>query len=180
MRAPSQGAFTLDLRMTLRNSSSRRLLASAAAVLCAVALPGFAQVDASKSTVVATSKQMNVPVDGAFRKFTAQVAFDPAKPTAGSTNLSVDMSSYDLGDAEYNKQVRGKEWFDSTTFPKATFVSTEIAPAGGNQYMFTGKRTIKVKSHTFTVPVSITQQGSTQTFDGSLPITRTQYDIVSG
>ncbi|MGF7001293.1 polyisoprenoid-binding protein YceI [Paraburkholderia sp. GAS32] len=131
--------------MTLRNRSYRRLLASAAAVLFAVALPGFAQVDASKSTVVATSKQMNVPVDGAFKKFAAQVAFDPAKPTAGSTNLSVDMSSYDLGDAEYNKQVRGKEWFDSTTFPKATFVWTAISPACGNQYKVTGKLTIKGK-----------------------------------
>jgi polyisoprenoid-binding protein YceI len=166
--------------MTLRNSSSRRLLASAAAVLFAVALPGFAQVDASKSTVVATSKQMNVPVDGAFKKFTAQVAFDPAKPTAGSTNLSVDMSSYDLGDAEYNKQVRGKEWFDSTTFPKATFVSTAISPAGGNQYKVTGKLTIKGKSQVVTLLVAITQQGATQTFDGSLPIKRTLYEIGTG
>ena len=39
-----------------------------------------AQVDTSKSTVTATSKQMNVPVDGTFRKFTAQLVFDPAKP----------------------------------------------------------------------------------------------------
>jgi hypothetical protein len=30
-------------------------------------------------------------------------------PAAGSSNLSVDMSSYDLGDTEYNKHVRGKE-----------------------------------------------------------------------
>ncbi|MGF6899739.1 hypothetical protein [Paraburkholderia sp. GAS348] len=86
--------------MIFRNRSSRRLLASAAAVLFAIALPGFAQSDASKSTVVATSKQMSVPVDGAFKKFTAH----PAKPLLGCTNLSVDMSSYDLGDAEYNKR----------------------------------------------------------------------------
>ncbi|BCG00793.1 hypothetical protein PPGU19_053610 [Paraburkholderia sp. PGU19] len=166
--------------MNMKNNSYRRVLAGTAAVLFAAALPAFAQVDAGKSTVVATSKQMNVPVDGSFKKFNAQLTFDPAKPTAGSANLSIDTDSYDLGDPEYNKQVRGKEWFDSATFPKATFVSTVIAPAGGNQYKVTGKLTIKGKSQTVTVPVSITQQGATQTFDGALPIKRTQYDIGSG
>jgi len=164
----------------MKNATYRHILAGTAALLLAAALPAFAQVDAGKSSVVATSKQMNVPVDGAFRKFTAQLTFDPAKPTAGSANLSIDTDSYDLGDAEYNKQVRGKEWFDSATFPKATFVSTAIAPAGGNQYKVTGKLTIKGKSQVVTVPVAITQQGAMQTFDGALPIKRTQYDVGTG
>ncbi|MBP0592305.1 YceI family protein [Paraburkholderia sp. LEh10] len=164
----------------MKNIVYRRALATVTAALFAAALPAFAQVDTSKSTVVATSKQMNVPVDGAFKAFTAQLTFDPAKPTAGSANLSIDTGSYDLGDPEYNKQVRGKEWFDSATFPKATFVSTAIAPAGGNQYKVTGKLTIKGKSQVITVPVAITQQGATQTFDGSLPIKRTQYDVGTG
>ncbi|MEI5999867.1 YceI family protein [Paraburkholderia bengalensis] len=164
----------------MKNATYRHILAGTAALLLAAALPAFAQVDAGKSSVVARSKQMNVPVDGAFRKFTAQLTFDPAKPTAGSANLSIDTDSYDLGDAEYNKQVRGKEWFDSATFPKATFVSTAIAPAGGNQYKVTGKLTIKGKSQVVTVPVAITQQGPMQTFDGALPIKRTQYDVGTG
>jgi polyisoprenoid-binding protein YceI len=164
----------------MKNTPYRHILAGAAALLFAAALPAFAQVDAGKSSVVATSKQMNVPVDGAFRKFTAQLTFDPAKPTAGSANLSIDTDSYDLGDAEYNKQVHGKEWFDSASFPKATFVSTAIAPAGGNQYKVTGKLTIKGKSQVVTVPVAITQQGAMQTFDGALPIKRTQYDVGTG
>jgi polyisoprenoid-binding protein YceI len=164
----------------MKKIAYRPLLASVTAVLVAAALPAFAQVDASKSTVVATSKQMNVPVDGTFKKFTAQLTFDPAKPAAGSANLSIDTDSYDLGDAEYNKQVRGKEWFDSAAFPKATFISTAIAPAGGNQYKVTGKLTIKGKSQVVTVPVAITQQGAAQVFDGSLPIKRTQYDVGTG
>lgn len=158
----------------------RPVLAGLTVVLLSGIAPAFAQVDAGKSTIVATSKQMNVPVDGTFKKFSAQLTFDPAKPATGSASLSIDTGSYDLGDAEYDKQVRGKEWFDSATFPTATFVSSAIAPAGGNQYKVTGKLTIKGKSQVVTVPVSITQQGTTQTFDGSLPIKRTQYDIGTG
>ncbi|MEW6343958.1 MAG: YceI family protein [Pseudomonadota bacterium] len=139
-----------------------------------------AQVDTAKSKVTATSKQMNVPVEGTFKKFTAQLDFDPAKPAAGSAKLSIDTASYDLGDESYNDQVRGKEWFNSAQFPSATFVSSAIAPAGGNQFKVSGTLTIKGKSETVTVPVTVAQQGATQTFDGSLPIKRSQFDIGTG
>jgi polyisoprenoid-binding protein YceI len=156
------------------------VLSGLASASLSVAAPALAQVDAGKSTVVATSKQMNVPVDGTFRKFAAQLTFDPAKAATGSASLTIDTASYDLGDDDYNKQVRGKDWFDSATWPKATFVSSAIAAAGGNQYKVTGKLTIKGKSQTVTVPVTITQQGATQVFDGALPIKRTQYDVGTG
>ena len=139
-----------------------------------------AQVDTSKSTVTAISKQMNVPVDGTFKKFTAQLNFDPAKPAAGSAKLTIDTASYDLGDESYNAQVRGKDWFDAAQYPNATFVSSAIAPAGGNQFKVSGTLTIKGKSENVTVPVTVAQQGSTQSFDGALPIKRSQFDIGTG
>jgi len=157
------------------------VLAGVTATSLVAAVVAHAQVDTGKSSVTATSKQMNVPVDGKFNKFTAQITFDPAKPAAGSANITIDTGSYDLGDAEYNKEVRGKEWFDSATFPTATFVSSAIAPAGtANRYKVTGKLTIKGKSQTVTVPVTVTQQGATETFDGSLPIKRSQFDVGTG
>jgi len=76
--------------------------------------------------------------------------------------------------------VRGKDWFDTAQFPNATFVSSTIAPVGGNQFKVSGKLTIKGKSENVTVPVTVTQQGATQTFDGTLPIKRSQFDIGSG
>jgi polyisoprenoid-binding protein YceI len=161
-------------------SVSRYLLAALAATSLVAAGGAFAQVDPAKSTIVATSKQMNVPVDGTFKKFSAQVSFDPAKPTAGSAQVTIDVASYDLGDESYNEQVAGKDWFDAKTYPSATFVSSAIAPAGGNRYNVTGKLTIKGKSQTVTVPVTIAQQGAVQTFDGTLPIKRLQFDVGTG
>jgi polyisoprenoid-binding protein YceI len=169
------------MRETMLLQSVRRAtLAGLATLSLAGAGLAHADVDLSKSTVIATTKQMNVPVDGKFRKFSAQLNFDPAKPTAGSANVSIDTGSYDLGADDYNKQAQGKEWFDSAAFPAATFVSSAIAPAGGNQYRITGKLTIKGKSQTVVVPVVIGSQGATQTFDGSLPIKRSQFDVGTG
>ncbi len=65
-------------------------------------------------------------------------------------------------------------------YPQATFVSTAIAPAGGNKYNVTGKLTIKGKTETLTVPVTVTQAGATQTFDGVLPIRRSAFNVGTG
>ena len=164
----------------MKVSFYRDMLAAFAAASLSAAGSALAQVDVSKSTITATSKQMNVPVEGKFNKFTAQVAFDPAKPAEGSAQFSVDVGSYDLGDDSYNEQVRGKDWFDAKTYPQATFVSSAIAPAGGNRFTVTGKLTIKGKSQTVAVPVTVTQQGPVQAFDGLLPIKRSQFDIGTG
>jgi polyisoprenoid-binding protein YceI len=168
------------MKSTIYKSAWRATLAGIAAVSLFGAGLAHADIDLGKSSVIATTKQMNVPVDGKFKKFSAQLNFDPAKPTAGSATVSIDTASYDLGADDYNKQAQGKEWFDSATFPTATFVSSAIAPAGGNQYRITGKLTIKGKSQTIVVPVSIASQGGTQTFDGSLPIKRSQFDVGTG
>ncbi|WP_322042620.1 YceI family protein [Paraburkholderia sp. J67] len=138
------------------------------------------QLDADKSTVVAISRQMNVAVEGSFTKFDARIDFDPAKPAAGSARLTVDIGSYDLGDSTYNDSVRGPEWFDAKTWPQATFVSTSIASTGPNQYSVSGNLTIKGHTERVAVPVVLTQQGMTQTFDGTLPIHRLAFGIGTG
>ncbi|KXU90788.1 polyisoprenoid-binding protein [Paraburkholderia monticola] len=164
----------------MKVSFYRYMLAAFAAASLSAAGAALAQVDVAKSSVTATSKQMNVPVEGKFGKFTAQLSFDPAKPAAGSAQIDIDVGSYDLGDESYNEQVRGKDWFDAKTWPSATFVSSAIAPAGGNQFKVTGKLTIKGKSETVVVPVTVSQQGATRTFDGALPIKRSQFDVGTG
>lgn len=166
-------------------ASLQRVMRAAVAAVAAVSLVSFAgnalaQVDVAHSTIIATSKQMNVPVEGKFGKFSAQLVFDPAKPAAGTAQVTVDMTSYDLGDETYNEQVRGKDWFDTKAFPTATFVSSAIAPAGASQYNVTGKLTIKGKSQTVVVPVKVTALGSAHTFDGALTIKRLQFDIGTG
>jgi polyisoprenoid-binding protein YceI len=168
------------MKNTFYSSAFRATLAGITALSLFGAGLAHADVDLNRSSVIATTKQMNVPVDGKFKKFSAQLNFDPAKPAAGSANVSIDTGSYDLGADDYNKQAQGKEWFDSATWPAATFVSSAIAPAGGNQYKITGKLTIKGKSQIVVVPVSIASQGATQTFDGSLPIKRSQFDVGTG
>ncbi len=155
-------------------------LALGAALLSPFIAPALAQLDTAKSSVVAISKQMGVPVEGVFKRFSAQVSFDPARPAEGKASLEIDIASFDLGDADFNRETAKKEWFDAAKFPKATFVTTAIKPAGAGKYEAAGKLTIKGKTLDVVAPVSFKTEGGQQVFEGTLPIKRLAFNIGEG
>jgi len=64
------------------------LLALALASAFSAQAAEYSQVQADKSAINFTYKQMGVAVDGKFRKFVSQLNFDPAKPTAAKRTAS--------------------------------------------------------------------------------------------
>ncbi len=130
-----------------------------AIALVAVAAP--LKTDPAKSSVTATFKQMNVPVEAKFKKFTAAIDYDAAKPDAAKASVDIDTASIDLGEAEMNKEVAKKEWFNAAQFPKATFVSSSIKPAGAGKLTVAGKLTIKGKASSNSNSATAQQQHPT-------------------
>ena len=51
---------------------------------------------------------------------------------------------------------------------------------GGNRYEVAGKMTIKGRTQDLSTPVTVTQRGSSATFEGSLVLKRADYDIGGG
>jgi polyisoprenoid-binding protein YceI len=142
-----------------------------------VAAAGDPSIDAAKSTITATFKQENVPVDAAFKRFNGRVDYDPTKPNASKAAIEVETGSFDMGTADYNAEVRKKSWFDSATYPKATFISTSVKPGAAGHFDATGTLTLKGKSQTLTVPVTATKTGTTTVFEGALDISRAYFGI---
>src|SRR5512137_947860 len=101
----------------------------------------FSTVDTGRSTVTFVYRQMNVPMEGRFARFAAQLKFDPAKPAAASAAIDIDLASIDAGSPEANDEVAGKLWFNTKNFPTARFVATGIRALGGNRYEASGKLT---------------------------------------
>ena len=148
-----------------------------------LALPVLAatlKADPSKSKVTATFKQLKVPVEAKFGKFAAQISYDPAKPETSKATVDIDVTSFDLGDPDYNKEVLKKEWFNAAQFPKASFVSSQIKPAAAGKLDVTGKLTIKGKTTDVHFPLSVKKDGASEVFEGTLPIKRLSYNIGEG
>ncbi|WP_426177032.1 YceI family protein [Massilia sp. TWR1-2-2] len=153
------------------------------AVLACVALAASAvplKTDVARSSVAAVFKQMNVPVEAKFKKFNAQIDYDPVKPDASRATVDIDTASLDVGEAEMNKEVAKKEWFDSAKYPKASFVSSSIKPAGADKLAVAGKLLIKGKSMDVTFPLTVKAEGGKQVFEGALPIRRLAFNIGEG
>jgi polyisoprenoid-binding protein YceI len=153
--------------------------------LCALlALPAsaaeFTAVQLDKSSIAFVSKQMGVPVDGMFKKFSAQLAFDPARPEAGRAQIEIELASIDAGSAEANDEVKGKGWFNTREFPTAKFVSTSVKPLGGNRYEAQGRMTIKGRTRDVAVPFTYRPEGANAVLDGAIPVLRTQFSIGEG
>ena len=160
----------------------RHIALPAAALLISGAAQAveFKHVDAAKSSLAFSSKQMGVPVPGSFKKFSTQIAFDPAKPTAASTVLEIDLASIDAGSKDANDEVVGKQWFNVKAFPTAKFVSSGVKALGGNRFEAIGKMTIKGQTRDIVAPFTFKQDGSNGVFDGGFVLKRMDYNIGEG
>ena len=158
----------------------RIALAFALATAFAAQAAEYTQVQTDKSAINFTYKQMGVAVDGKFKRFSSQLAFDPARPASASASFDVELASVDTGAPEGDDEVAGKPWFNTKAFPTARFVSTGVKPLGGNKYEVTGQLSIKGKTQAVVVPATFTAQGKSGAFDGSFTIRRADFAIGEG
>ncbi len=158
----------------------------AAALLGAVARPACAQaakpaqLQAAGSEIAFTTKQMGVPVEGKFGKFTAQITLDPKKPEGGSVAFTIDTGSARFGSAELDAEVPKPTWLNVAKFPQATFQSSAIKAAGPGRFEVTGKLAIKGVLRDVTVPVQLAQAGAASTASGAFTIKRLAFKVGEG
>ena len=152
-----------------------------AVVLLASAAPATAQtVDPAKSQISFGFKQENVPGEGKFRKFTAQVSFDSAKPEATRASIEVDVGSVDLGDADWNNSIRGALWFNTREFPKATFVVSGAKALGSGRFEAPAKFTLKGVTRDSIATFTATADAGGTLLEGAVPLKRIDYKIGDG
>lgn len=165
---------------TVTSSLSRRLLLG----LSLAALTGAAHAQArlvpAGSELGFTFRQMGVPVDGHFKRFDAQLAFDPKKPEAGKVSFSIELGSVALGAPEVETELAKPLWLDSRKNAQASFQSSAIKPAGKGRLEVSGKLSIKGQTRDISVPVTLTQSGTQTTASGSFTIKRLDYRIGEG
>ncbi len=138
------------------------------------------QVDLAQSSVNFQFKEMGVAIDGSFRRFSVQLAFDPARPASAKAAINLELASIDAGSDDANDEVTGKLWFNTRSYPQAVFSSTAVRPLGGNRFEVIGKLTIKGRTQDVTAPFTYTPQGAKGVFDGSFVIRRADFAVGEG
>ncbi len=166
----------------MKINSLAATLAMLTGLLAGTAAPARAdqKLLAAQSEIAFTSKQMGVPVDGKFRKFDAQLVFDPKQPEAAKIGFTIDLASVSLGTTETETELAKPDWFNTKAFPQASFQSTAVKALGGGRFEVSGKLAIKSIGRDVVVPVTLLQAGANTTASGGFAIKRLDFKIGDG
>jgi polyisoprenoid-binding protein YceI len=151
-----------------------------ALLACGLSAAQAAQLNPGGSEIAFTTRQMGVPVEGKFGKFSAQIALDPKKAEAGSVAFAIDTASARFGTAELDAETPKPVWLSAVKFPQATFKSQSIKTVAPGRYEVAGQLTIKGATQNVVVPVQLAQSGSTGTATGQFAIRRLDFKIGEG
>ena len=161
--------------------------ALSALVLTAATVPQLAHADQAlvpaQSDITFVAKQLGVPLDGRFKRFTAQVAFDPKQLPTSKIAFQIELGSVAVN-ADSDVELVKPEWFNTAKFPKATFQSGAIKALGAGRFEVAGKLAIKGASRDLVVPVQLTQTqtqaGALTTATGTFGIKRLDFKVGDG
>ena len=143
----------------------------------AAVLAADGAIDLLQSSITATFRQQNAPVEATFKKFSGSIVYDAAHPAATVATLSVDMTSLEIGDEDTEAEVRKPAWFDSARYPQATFRASTITPGAGGGFQASGPLTIKGKTQTVSLSVTVQRSAGGNAFEGRFALSRKAFGI---
>ena len=115
---------------------------------------------------------------GNFENCDATLSFNPDNLPASTFKASFETASAKTGNAMYDGTLPQTDWFDSKTYPTATFVSREIIKIKDGQYKAKGDLTIRsiTKPIEFDFTLSDLSQSIVKV-NANIQIDRLAYDI---
>jgi polyisoprenoid-binding protein YceI len=157
-----------------------------AAALMAVGGAAFAapapnwNVDAANSKLGFRGAMNGDAFNGVFRRWSAQIAFDPKNLAGSKAVVSIDVTSAATGDADRDQAMPGPDWFSAKTQPRASFVATGFKDLGGGRYQATGNLTLRGVTRPVVLPFTLAISGDTARMNGSVVLNRTAFGIGQG
>lgn len=157
-----------DYRATM-NAFPIRSAAGPTALLLLAALPGAAahsapldyRFDPLHSSLYFRADHMGFSTSvGRFARWQGKFTFDPDNPTANRVDLSVEIGSLALGDANWNRTLLGRKWFDVERYPQARFVASRWEALGEGRARLHGELTLKGVSAPLALEVRVNRVGT--------------------
>lgn len=102
-------------------------------------------VERDRSTLHFAGVETGVPFQGRFARWTARIAFDPARPQEARLDVEVDIASATTGDGRRDAGMLSEDWLDAAGFPRASFTAVGFQRLGDNTYEANG--TLALRDH---------------------------------
>jgi len=118
--------------------------------------------------------------NGTFRRWSAQIAFDPKALAASKAVVTVNVVSAATGDADRDQAIPTDDWFAASKFAQATFVTRDFRDLGGGKYAADGDLTIRGVKQPVTLPFTLAISGDTARMNGAIVLNRTAFGVGQG
>jgi polyisoprenoid-binding protein YceI len=149
-------------------------------VAAAAAAPPAWIVDKNTSALRFTSSMAGESFSGAFRRWDADIRFDPANLPASSVTATIDVGSAATGNPDRDQALPTDTFLDAPAFPKATFVARHFTALGGGRYQADGVLTLRGISKPLSLPFTLAVQGALAKMAGQVAINRLAFGVGQG
>ena len=128
------------------------ILSTALFLLFAFTTANTWSVDNAHSKLTFTVTHLGISdVSGLFKNFDVKIASSKDDFSDATFDLSADVASVNTEVEMRDNHLKSADFFDAEKYPKLTFKSTALQPAGKNRYKLTGNLTL----HGVTKPVTM-------------------------
>ena len=157
---------------------SRHVLAIALALFAA---PAFAAdyVQAPGSTLVFAGKYQGEVFTGAFPGFATRLSFDPKQLATARLEVAIPLATATTSNADYDGELRGNAFFNSTKFPQATYSASKFRALGGNRYAADGTLSLRGVDKPVTLEFTWTP-GAKPVLAGKASVKRLDFGVGGG
>jgi len=167
----------------MRNPMRTIMITAGALALASSALAAPApswNVDPANSKLGFRGAMNGDAFNGTFRRWSAQIAFDPKNLAGSKAVVSVDVASAATGDADRDQAMPTADWFSAKTQPTASFVASAFKDLGGGKYQAIGDLTIRGVKRPVVLPFTLAISGDTAKMNGAVALNRTAFGIGQG
>jgi polyisoprenoid-binding protein YceI len=155
----------------------RALLATLA--LAPSALADLRQADQSAGALEFTATQAGATFAGAFKRFEVKLDFDPAAPSTGRLDVTVDAASIDTQDGERDEILRSPDFFWVEKHPQAAYHATRFERDGAS-WLARGELTIRGVTRPVPVKFTLAAAGPAMVMKGTAQLKRLDFGLGQG
>ncbi len=153
-------------------------LMPAALVLLSPAVAEEYQADVAHSTVSFVVESALIDAQGTFKQWTAVARVEGGDLSTMQLEASIDIGGIDTGIQKRDDHLRSPDFFETETYPKATFKSRSVKVESPERLVVTGDLTIKGMTRSLSVPVAIKYADATRyRLAGEITINRNEFGV---
>ena len=135
------------------------------------------KLDPDKSHIRFTGTQMRVPSKGEFKKFKADIRFDPENLAGSKVVVTVETASARTGNGKIDKELRRELWFQVDKYPTATFTVSKFVAKGDGSYDAVAQLKIRDQTKEVTLPFKLEVSGNRAKASGTLMMKRLDFGV---